>query len=150
MGSVRLRCWEGLLLCVPAALVVLFFLGGQIAAGLVLLALTVLFVAWRAQIAERNVAGGYSRARALLLLAQWAALLTIYIVCLDLSWTIYRQHWTRDHHGRVAFWLLVGFGFFLVRETMRIGSGQAIGGREAERSVMWHAVSTPSVRTAGS
>lgn len=137
MGSVRLRWWEGLLLCVPVALVILFFLGGEIAAGIVLLALTVLFVAWRAQIAERYVAGGYARARALLLLAQWASLLTIYIVCLDLSWVMYRHHWTRDHHGRVAFWLLVGFGFFLVRETMRIGerSGDWWQGSGAERDV---------------
>lgn len=121
MASLRLRWWEGVLFCLALALAILFLLGGEIAAGLVLAALTVVFVAWRAQIPERNVAGGYARMRALLLLAQWAALLTIYLVCMWLTWTMYRHHWTRDHHGRVAFWLLVGFGFFLVRETVRIG-----------------------------
>jgi hypothetical protein len=121
MGSLRLRWWEGILFCLAAALAVLFLLGGEIAAGLVLLALTVVFFGWRAQIPERNVAGGYARTRALLLLAQWASLLTIYIVCVWLVWVMHRDHWTRDHHGRVAFWLLVGFGFFLVRETLRIG-----------------------------
>lgn len=137
MRFVQLRWWEGVLLCIPAAFVVLFLLGGEIAAGLVLLALTVLLVAWRAQIAERNVAGGYARVRALLLLGQWASLLTIYIVCLDLAWVMYRHHWTRDHHGRVAFWLLIGFGFFLARETMRIGerSGDWWQGSGAEREV---------------
>jgi Nuclease-related domain len=137
MGSLRLRWWEGTFLAVAAAPVLLFLLAGEIAAGLVLLALTVVFVAWRAQIPERNVAGGYARMRALLLLAQWAALLTIYGICLWLAWDMYRHHWTRDHHGRVAFWLLVGFGFFLVRETLRTGerSGDWWQGSQMERDV---------------
>ena len=75
--------------------------------------------------------------RAYLLAAQWLALVSIYGVCLYLSWLMWLDHWSRDFHGKVAFWLLIGFGFFLVRETLRIGdtANDWWWGGEMEREV---------------
>jgi Nuclease-related domain len=137
LTGVRVRWWEGVLLCLPGSLSVVFLLGGQIAAGLVLAALVVVLVVSRAQIIERNVAGGYARTRALLLLSRWAALLAIYGVVLWLFFVMHDEHWTRDRHGRVAFWALVGLAFFLAREAYRVGevAGDWWLGSETEREV---------------
>jgi hypothetical protein len=63
LTAIRLRWWEGVLLCLPGSISVLFMVGGQIATGVVLAAVVVVLVVARAQILERNVAGGYARAR---------------------------------------------------------------------------------------
>ena len=160
LTRVRVRWWEGVLLCIPASLSVVFLLGGQIAAGLVLAALVMVLVASRAQIVGRNVAGGYARTRAFLLLGRWAALLAIYAVVVWLFFVMHDEHWTRDRHGRVAFWALVGLAFFLAREAYRVGevAGDWWLGSETEREVAqlldplraegWLVIRTTSRRTA--
>src|SRR5438105_2163914 len=80
MCAVRIRWWESILLVLPGVLAVLFLVAGSITAGIVLAALVIVVAVSRAEIPERNVAGGYARARSLLLLAQWAGLMAIYIV----------------------------------------------------------------------
>jgi hypothetical protein len=109
------------LLVFPGSIGVLFLLGGQIAAGVVLLAVVVVLVVSRAQIAERNVAGGFARARGALLLTKSSALLAIYGVAVWLFVVMRDEHWTRDRHGTVAFWALSGLALFLAREIYRVG-----------------------------
>ncbi len=133
----RLYWWEGVLLSLSGALALVFLIAGDVLAGVVLFCLVALATAGRVQIPERNVAGGYARTRSYLLAAQWLSLFSIYGVCLYLSWLMWLDHWTRDFHGKVAFWLLIGFGFFLVRETRRIGdrANDWWWGAEMEREV---------------
>jgi hypothetical protein len=137
LAATRVRSWEGLLLCLPGGLSVFFVISGQAAAGLVLAAVVVMLAVSRTQIQERNVAGGYARARAFLLLAQWLALFLIYGVVVWLFFVMHAEHWTSDSHGRVAFWALLGFSLFLAREIYRVGE-QALKwllGSDTEREV---------------
>jgi hypothetical protein len=137
LTATRVRSWEGLLLCLPGGLGVFFVISGQVAAGLVLAAVVLMLAVSRAQIQERNVAGGYARARAFLLLGKWAALLVIYGVVVWLFFVMHDEHWTGDRHGFVAFWALLGFSLFLAREVYRVGE-EAINwllGSDMEREV---------------
>jgi hypothetical protein len=137
LTATRMRPWEGLLLCLPGGLGVFLVLSGQVEAGLVLAAIVLMLAVSRAQILERNVAGGYARARAFLLLGKWAALFLIYGVVVWLFFVMQGGHWTHDQHGRVAFWGLLGFSLFLVREIYWVGD-QAMGwlrGSDMEREV---------------
>ena len=47
------------------------------------------------------------------------------------------EHWTRDRHGTVAFWALVGLSIFLAREIYRVGedAGRWLRGSDMEREV---------------
>jgi hypothetical protein len=137
LTATRVRSWEGLLLCLPGGLSVFLVISGHGAAGLVLAAVVLMLAVSRAQIQERNVAGGYARARAFLLLGRWLALLVIFGVVVWLFFVMHSGHWTDDEHGRVAFFALVGFSLFLVREVYRVGE-DAIGwllGSDTEREV---------------
>lgn len=137
LTATRVRSWEGLLLCLPGGLGVFLVISGQVSAGLVLVAVAFMLAVSRAQILERNIAGGYARARAFLLLARWVALFVIYGVVVWLFVVMHEQHWTRDRHGMVAFWALLGFSLFLAREVYRVGE-QATGwllGSDMEREV---------------
>lgn len=137
LPPLRLRWWETLLLCLPAGLSILSFLGDEPTAGVVLSALVVVLFVWRARIIERNVAGGYARAYGLLLLSESLALLAIYAIVVWLFWVMHAEHWTRDRHGTVAFWALVGLAFFLAREAYRVGEQGSnwLLGSDMEREV---------------
>jgi hypothetical protein len=137
MPAIRLRWWEITLLVPFAGVAILFLIGGQPIAGVVLVALIVVVVGLRAQIRERNVAGGYARVRGFLLIAEWAALLSIYLVVVWMYFVMWHGHWTRDRHGTVAFWALAGLGFFLARECLRVGTdaGHWLLGGDMEREV---------------
>jgi hypothetical protein len=121
MTRLRLRWWELVPLALPVLISTLFLVGEAVVAGVVLLALVVLVVASRADIVERNVAGGYARVRGQLELAKVAALLAIYSVILGLFIVIQRDDWTSDTPGTVAMWSLAGLAFFLLRELNRAG-----------------------------
>ena len=112
-------------------------MGGTDAAGGVVVALVVLAVVSRVQIVERNVAGGYARTRGFLLLAKALAFLGIYCVAVWFFFVMHDEHWTRDRHGTVAFWALVGLSFFLVREAYRVGedANKWLLGSDTEREV---------------
>src|SRR5262249_9009660 len=135
--SIRLRWWDCALLVPLVLLTALFAAGGDAGTAIVLGALVVLAFASRASISERNIAGGYARARALLVLAKWVALFAIYRVIVWLLFVIRNGHWTRDRHGAVAFWAIVGLMFFLAREIYRIGedAGNWFVGSDMEREV---------------
>jgi nuclease-like protein len=135
--AVRLRWWESVLLVPGVLLALLFLVGGQALAGVVLAALLAVIVASRAQIVERNVAGGFARTRGFLLFAKSFALLGIYVVAVWLFWVMRQQHWARDRHGTVAFYALAGLAFFLAREIYRVGedAGNWLAGGEMEREV---------------
>lgn len=125
LTAARLRWWESVLLVFPGSISVLFLLAGQVAAGVVLAAVVVVLVVWRAEIVERNVAGGYARARGALLLTKSSALLAIYGVAVWLFFVMRDEHWTRDRHGTVAFWALAGLAVFLAREIYSVGEEAA-------------------------
>jgi len=137
LAATRVRSWEGLLLCLPGGLSVFFLLSGQLAAGLVLAAVVILLAVSRAQIPELNIAGGYARARAFLLLGRWIALYLIFAVVIWLFILMHEQHWTRDPHGTVAFWSLLGFSLFLARELYRVAeqANAWLLGSDMEREV---------------
>jgi hypothetical protein len=88
MTPIRLRWWEVALLILPALLSVVVLLGGQIGAGIVLTALVAVVIASRAEVRERNIAGGYARTRGYLQLAKAVALLSIYCVVIGLFFVI--------------------------------------------------------------
>jgi hypothetical protein len=137
MPPIRLRRWEIILLVPFCGIALLFLVGGQILAGVVLLALLAVGVVVRAEIRERNVAGGYAQTRGFLLAVESLALLAIYDVLVWMFWVIREEHWTRDRHGRVAFWALAGLAFFVARETYRLGDEASnwLLGSEMEREV---------------
>jgi hypothetical protein len=117
----RLAWWEALL-AVPLALVaLLFFIAGSFGSGLVILAVTAIALLWRAEIVERNIPGGFARARAWVLTGQWISMAAIYIVLNWAFWIGYRDHWTRTRPGVVAVYASAGLAFFLVREMMKRG-----------------------------
>jgi hypothetical protein len=140
MRALRIRWWEGALLVVPGALALLFFIAGAPIAGFVLTAVVTAVFASRAKIAERNEAGGYARTRSLLLTLQAAAFGAIYIVIAVGFVVMWREHWTRDRHGTVAFYALAGLSFFLVRDCLRLiaESDSWWLGSETEREVARH------------
>jgi nuclease-like protein len=137
LTATRVRSWEGLLLCLPGGLAVFLVVSGQTAAGLVLAALVLMLAISRAQIQERNVAGGYARARAFLLLGKGVSLFLIYGVVVWLFFVMQADHWTRDRQGTIAFWALVGFSVFLAREVYWVGDGATrwLVGSDMEREV---------------
>jgi Nuclease-related domain len=137
MRSIRLRWWESLLLVPLVLLTALFAVAGEPGTAVVLGAVVVVGVASRATIRERNIAGGYARTRALLLLVTSVALFAIYGVVVWLLFVIRVHHWTRDRHGFVAFWALVGLVFFLAREICRLSedAGNWLIGSDMEREV---------------
>jgi Nuclease-related domain len=122
------------LLLLPALLSVLFLVGRQFLVGVVLAALVVVVVVSRAEIRERNVAGGYALTRGYLQLVKGFALLAVYAVIVALFFIIRADHWTSDTRGRVAMWALIGLSFFLVREILRLGeeAGRWLRGGEME------------------
>jgi hypothetical protein len=123
--ALKLRWWEALLLVVPALHGLVFLLAGNVAAGVVLLAVVALVVASRAQVVERNVPGGYARARGYLNLAKAGSLFAIYVVAMVLFFIARRDHWIDDTPGLVAVYALATVAFFLLREINRVGD-QAI------------------------
>jgi hypothetical protein len=137
LTATRVRSWEGLVLCLPGGLSVFFVISGPAAAGLVLAAVVLMLAVSRAQILERNVAGGYARARAFLLLGRWAALLLISGVAVWLFVVMQTEHWASDRQGRVAIWALLGFSLFLAREVYRVGEDayKWLLGSDTEREV---------------
>lgn len=120
--GVRLTWWESLLLAGPTVLGVLFLVGGEPLAGVVLLALVLLVVASRGQIPERNVAGGYATSRGALGLFRVFALFAIYLVIMLLLIAAQRDDWSSETPGSVAVYAMGGLAFFLVRDIHRIGN----------------------------
>lgn len=135
MRHFRLRWWELLLLAAPLGAALLFLLGGLLVQAAVLFALIVFVIASRAQIVERNVAGGYATVRAVLLSLKWLALFAIYIVIVGLFWVIKRDDWTSDTRGATAMWALAGLAFFVCREILVLGreSDRWLRGGDMER-----------------
>lgn len=119
---VTLRWWESVLLALPVALGALFVAGGQVAAGVVLLSLTLLIVASRAEIRERNVAGGYAKTRGYLGFVKVTALVAIYIVIGVFMVVAERDDWNDDTRGSVAIYAMAALAFFLLREFNRLGN----------------------------
>jgi hypothetical protein len=135
--TLRLRWWESALLVPFILLAGLFVLSGEFVAAVVLVALLVVVIASRAQIRERNVAGGYARSRGWLEYFKAVALFAIYCVIVFFFFVSRHEHWTRDTRGTVAIWSLGGLAFFLLRDIRRIGDGAnnwLLGG-EMEREV---------------
>ena len=89
---------------------------------------------WRAEIVERNVAGGYARVRGWILMTQWAAMAANYIIIVGIFIVANRDHWTRSRPGLVAVYASAGLAFFLAREMMRRGDDALdfLAGSEAE------------------
>lgn len=134
---IRLKWWEALLGTPVLLLALLFFLAGTVAPGVVTTAVLVLLIAWRAEVVERNVAGGYARTRAWLLGIAWIAMAAIYAVLLLGFWIANRDHWTRTRPGTVAVYACTGLALFLAREMIR-RSDEALDflfGGNAERRV---------------
>jgi hypothetical protein len=133
----ELSWWE-LALCLPLVLLVTFFvLARAFVAAVVLTALIAVMFSWRAEIVERNVAGGYARLRGWLLVTQWVAMAALYLVVMGILIVANIDHWTRTRAGTVAVYACGGLIFFLAREMMRRGD-EAINylvGGEAEVKV---------------
>jgi hypothetical protein len=107
---------------VPFALAALLFIvGGRLFSAVVVVAVAVLLLVWRAQIVERNLPGGYARVRARLLAAQWCAMAAIYAVLVGILLVGARDHWTKTRPGLVAVYASAGLAFFLARELYRRG-----------------------------
>jgi hypothetical protein len=114
--------WREFALALPVlGVVCIFFLARAYVSAVVLLSVTVLLVAWRVQIVERNVAGGYARARGLVMVAQWMAMAVIYVVNLGILIVANFEHWTHSRQGLVAVYACSGLAFLLAREMMRRG-----------------------------
>lgn len=120
MSALSIRWWEGAILVVFGTLALLFFLAGSPVPGVVLTALVVATFASRAEIPERNEAGGHARMRSLLLSMQATALAAIYVLIVVVFFVMWREHWVRDRHGAVAVYALAGLAFFLARECFRL------------------------------
>jgi hypothetical protein len=121
MKLLQFRWWDVALL-IPIALVTLLFLvARQFVQATVLLAIGALVLVWRAEIVERNVAGGHARVRGWVLVVQWLAMGSIYAVIVGVFWVASRSHWTRTRPGLVAVYACVGLAFFLAREMMQRG-----------------------------
>jgi hypothetical protein len=117
----RVRWWEAALTVPLTLLVLLFLVSRQFVQAIVLTALGALALMWRAEIVERNVAGGYARVRGWVLIVQWTAMAAIYAVIVGVFWFANRNHWTHSRPGVVAVYASAGLAFFLAREMMRRG-----------------------------
>src|SRR5947208_3275234 len=133
----RLRLGEAGLLAIPLILSVLFFLASSWVGGTVLLALSLLGAASRAEIVEHNIAGFHARSRSVLILLRMTALWVIYVLLVYLFFVMRQEHWTRDRHGLVAFYASAGLSIFLIREMWRSGNEAQrwMRGGEAEQAV---------------
>jgi hypothetical protein len=117
----ELAWWEFALAIPLVLLVCVFVLARAYVSAAVLLSVTALLFAWRATIAERNIAGGYARARGWLLMTQWTAMAINYAVIVGIFFVANRDHWTHSRQGLVAVYASAGLGFFLAREMSRRG-----------------------------
>jgi MFS family permease len=109
--------WWELLLAVPVGLTVLVFvLAGRFVSALVVAAVLVLLIAWRAQVVERNLPGGYTRVRGWVLIAQWCAMAAIYAVIIGIQVVAYFERWAETRVGMVAVYASGGLAVFLGRE----------------------------------
>jgi hypothetical protein len=127
-----------MLAAVPLLLLALLFLiGGERVAGIVLLALLTFAAASRTRIVERNIAGYHARTTSLLLAARYVALLAIYMVIVGLLFVMSRDHWTDDTRGLVAVYASAGLAFYLARDIWRYGKESLnwLIGSEAEEGV---------------
>lgn len=112
----ELAWWEALLALPLGLAALLFIVEGRFASALVIVALTVLLLVWRARIVERNLPGGYTRVRAWLLVTQWCAMAAIYTVIVGILLVAARDHWANTRPGLVAVYASAGLAFFLARE----------------------------------
>jgi hypothetical protein len=117
----HVQWWEAALAVPLFLVVVLFLVAGDFAAAVVLVAVATLILLWRAEIVERNVAGGYARVRGWVLMTQWLAMAAIYAVIVGVFWVAKRDHWSHTTPGVVAVYASAGLAFFLVREMLRRG-----------------------------
>ena len=137
LGPMTLRLWEWITAVTLACLAVLFFATGGIAAGVTLLSLAILGAAWRGQIVEREVAGGYTYPRAVVGLVAtgtlFAALVTVVVFVVIAA----IRHWSRDPQGQVAIYALTGLEILFFVEMRRCGDDAAnwLVGSRAEREV---------------
>lgn len=117
----ELYWWEFALALPFLALIVIFVLAGAYVSALVLICVTALLAAWRIQIVERNIAGGYARARGWVMVAQWTAMAVLYVVINVILFVANFEHWTHTRSGLVAVYASAGLAFMLAREMMRRG-----------------------------
>jgi hypothetical protein len=132
-----LRLWEVVVAVVLLALAALFFVGGDSAGGVALLVLAIIGAASRARIAERPIAGSYSRARGIIGAVVATTLFLVYGVVVVVFVIAATHHWMRSDRGRVAVYALTGLQVLLYLEMRRRGDEAVdylIGGR-TERKV---------------
>jgi hypothetical protein len=132
-----LRWWEWLTGVTFALLGLLLLLSGAIAGGVTLLAFALVGAASRAQIVEREVAGGHARPRALLGLVATATLFIVYLTVIAFFVIAANEHWSHDARGQVAIYALIGLEVLLFVEMRRRGDDALnwLSGSEAERIV---------------
>jgi hypothetical protein len=137
VGSIELKWWEALLLMPLLLLGILFALAGNLPADIVLVAIVVVVVTWRATVVERNLAGGYARTRGALELARATALLAIYCIVVYFLFVARREHWSSGTRGSVAIWAMAGLSIYLVRDVYRLGEAadRWFLGSDTEREV---------------
>lgn len=130
----ELAWWEFALATPLVLLVGVCFIARAYVSAAVLISVTALLVVWRAQIAERNIAGGYARVRGWVLVTQWTAMAVNYIIIVGIFIIANRDHWTHTRQGLVAVYGCAGLAFFLAREMMRRGEDAVdfLHGSEAE------------------
>lgn len=130
----QIRWWEAALAVPLVLLVLLFLVAHQFVQAVVLSAVGALLLMWRAEIVERNVAGGYARVTGWVLITQWSAMAAIYLVIVGVFWVAHRDHWTQTRAGVVAVYASAGLAFFLAREMARRGDEafDYLAGGEAE------------------
>jgi hypothetical protein len=117
----QVRWWEAALAVPLLLVVVLFLVARDFVAAVVLVAVATLTFLWRAEIVERNIAGGYARVRGWVLITQWFAMAAIYVVIVGVFWVAHRDHWSHTRPGVVAVYASAGLAFFLAREMLRRG-----------------------------
>jgi hypothetical protein len=136
LKPLQLSWWEFVLALPLVGVIFIFVLARAYVSAAVLLSVTALLVAWRAEIVERNVAGGYARARGWVLATQWSAMAVVYLIIVGVLFVASHDHWTHTRQGTVAEYASVGLSFFLAREMMRHGVAlDFLAGGEAERRV---------------
>src|SRR5437588_1137640 len=132
-----LRWWEWTTGVVFVLLGLLFLLSGAVAAGATFLALAIIGATSRAQIVEREIAGGYARPRALLGLVATATLFVVYVTVVVFFVIAAIRHWSRDVRGQVAIYSLTGLEILLFFEMRRRGDDALnwLVGSKAEQEV---------------
>jgi hypothetical protein len=137
LRAMTLRVWEWIAVVTLACLAVLFFATGGIAAGVTLLSLAILGAAWRGRVVEREVAGGYTRPRAVIGLVVTATLFGALVTVVVFVVIAALRHWSHDPQGRVAIYALTGLEILLFVEMRRRGDEAAnwLVGSRAEREV---------------